>query len=228
MRFCRQLPVLVMCLLFNLSVIPDFCSSYHPHLSPQRCAGGSPACAGLPARLPARSGWAMPPASCNVVRSLLPCSGASAPANLPSPHGTPCHPHPPPAVQFPPHCEVSSALPSLSASSTCWSCGCGGHSCSSAAGGGSSCARNSIGGASSPRQLPHPSSQSWPGQKQINSRTTITVFSIHRPIHLPLARSPLHFLAEHPAVPDSQSAVPRGRPPLHHWCPLFPIHTTLN
>jgi hypothetical protein len=52
MRFCRQLPVLVMCLLFNLNVIPDFCRSFHPHLTPHRCAGGCPACS--PARLPAQ------------------------------------------------------------------------------------------------------------------------------------------------------------------------------
>ena len=52
MRFCRQLPVLLMCLLFNLNVIPDFCRRFHPHLTPHRCAGGCPACS--PARLPAQ------------------------------------------------------------------------------------------------------------------------------------------------------------------------------
>lgn len=38
MRFCRHLPTLVTCFLFNLGVIPHFCHRYHAHLEPRYCA----------------------------------------------------------------------------------------------------------------------------------------------------------------------------------------------
>lgn len=39
MRFCRQLPTLLLCFLVNMRVCPAFCQAYHLHLSPARCLG---------------------------------------------------------------------------------------------------------------------------------------------------------------------------------------------
>ncbi|KAL4858655.1 hypothetical protein ACK3TF_001594 [Chlorella vulgaris] len=37
MRFCRQLPTLLICFLLNLGAVPDVCSRYHPHLNRLWC-----------------------------------------------------------------------------------------------------------------------------------------------------------------------------------------------
>lgn len=61
MRFCRQLPTLVTCFLFNLGVIPHFCHRYHGHLELRYCAG---------------AGWGWPRGAavcCDLLR--MPCTG---------------------------------------------------------------------------------------------------------------------------------------------------------
>lgn len=72
MRFCRQLPTLLVCFLLNLRAIPEVCGRYHAHLDPRYCAG-APAQRGCPLGSPAplRCGRAAcAAASCCLVQPL--------------------------------------------------------------------------------------------------------------------------------------------------------------